>query len=372
LIEFCPELLKDSGLQSTLRTSGNMRGTVYPVFEAYLGKGGSNQQAYYSDLLRLALIDAAVDCDHGADRLRFLVKVGADVNAGQQAFTGDSPLAAAILWKCTANMQILLDHGAFVHADPASLGSESALHLAIRHWQGSLEACKVLLSYERVQVGREELCAAVDAGQLEWLQLVLGSQGNVKADEKQRSEWLKQAMLLAVERCSSDEFNDQQYVGIIKALLAPPAHWYPLPPDLLDVAVGEVLRVIQEEDVICGGAGAAVRVLGKAGADLDVNGGALWLAAAEYDSDEFLQALVEGGADLQKHGRAALRRAQSVRFATSLLRAGVPVSGDVAYEKEVLSLAVTAGPECEDIWSMLGALDKEGVVPKGKPGRGHC
>jgi hypothetical protein len=180
LIESCPELLKASWLHSSLRTClSQTRGNIYPVFEAYLRKGGSNQQVY-SDLLRLALMDAAVNCDHGADRLRFLIQLGADVNAGQRGFTGDSPLAAAIMRVCTTNIQILLDHGAHVHADPASSESKSALQLAIgEDWSsGDLETCKVLLSYERVQVGGAELCAAVDAGQLDRLQLLLGAERN--------------------------------------------------------------------------------------------------------------------------------------------------------------------------------------------------
>jgi hypothetical protein len=371
LLQHFPGLLRHSKTKSAMERSPD-KGVVDFLLEACLQHGDSAQQLH-SDLLQAALKGAAeTRGSRGSDLLRALLDKGADVNAGQQAFTGDSPLAAATQAGHTTNTQILLAHGAHVHADQSGRQAKSALTYAIKH--SSVETCTLLLSDERVQVGEEELCAAVERGKVDWIDLVLQAEARLKptfrACEEQRGAWLKKALALAVQKCAREWDDPDHYIDVFKALLAPPAHWYPLPLDLLHVCMGEVLAAIKEHGVskeLC----EVVKVLGKAGADLSIEKGALLMAAIQAhkqdadlgDGAELLEQLVLAGADIGMHGAAALRAADSDKFASLLLKAGVPVEPEEALCRKLLGMVICR--YSDDLGPLLGALDKTGVASKG-------
>jgi hypothetical protein len=379
LLDFCPYLLSDSGTRYAAER-GKLKEVEF-LLEPCVQRGACQQQVY-SDLLQAALKGAAqAGGSRGSDLLRALLDQGADVNAGQQAFTDDSPLAAALsgAWGDTQHVQVLLDHGAHVHGDPTRLRSKSALQYAIERC--SVDACKVLLSCERVQVGRAELCAAAKEDRAGKLQLVLAAEGNLKpsskSDPEERGRWLKMALAIAVrsaegesyycETCECDIRRPRENEQTLEALLNPPAHWHPLPPALLAVGVKEVLRVVKKHGV-SRELGEVVEALGKAGADLNAEEGALLMAAAKaesYNRFEFLEALLRGGLDVRIHGDAALRAAPDPQFAAELIRAGVPVSSDPDLRMRLMELAAGSWYPT-DLGALLGAVDKDGVVVKGE------
>jgi ankyrin repeat protein len=372
LLDFCPDLLRSKGTKSVVE-GGLRKESVEFLLGACLQRGASHQQLY-SDLLQAALQAAACYAAQDAElySMEFCIDKGADVNAGQQAFTEDSPLAIAMRqawrWGNTDHVKVLLDHGAHVHADPTSPESKSALHFAIERF--STEFCELLLRHERVQVGGAELCAAAKVECASSLQLLLQAERNLgpslRANAEERGRCLKEVLTVAVH---SSVFNNRlpwKSRQIVEALLAAPAHWHPLPPDLLDVGMKEVLTVTNKHGLrweLC----EVVEVLGKAGADLNIEEGALLMAATKagwYTRKEFLKALLRGGLDIRIHGGAALMAAPDDHFAAELIRAGAPVNSDPALCKRLMELA--AGWSLKDIGPLLGALEKDGAGVKGE------
>jgi hypothetical protein len=154
---------------------------------------------------------------------------GADVNAGYTEFTAHSPLASAIDLEAEEVLWVLLENGAYVHAEQASWGhDDSALVYAASKCK--LLACRVLLESARVTVGRRELITAVKSRDVSILTLLLGSAANVEAsaqqDEQHRATCLGRALAAAVKH--SDSTNHDTSVMMVKALLAPPIHWGPV------------------------------------------------------------------------------------------------------------------------------------------------
>jgi hypothetical protein len=385
LLDQFPELLRHAYTKSALTREDPDKTVVEFLLEACLQRGDSYQQLH-SDLLQAALKGAVRSS--GSDTLRALLEKGVDVNAGQQAFTEDSPLAAALgnSWRSPECVRVLLDHGAHVHADPTRPRSRSALQFAIETGGRDTSGAKMLLSCGRVQVGGPELCAAARKKEAATIQLVLQAEGNLKpslkASVKERGRCLKKALTVAVrtsqghryafeKETSEEDWSDpKESRQIVEALLKPPAHWHPLPPDLLDVGVKEAIRAIRKHngkeelyELI-----EVVEVLGKAGADLNIEEGALLTAAAQaqfsWEKLELLKALLRGGLDVRIHGEAALKAAPNGEFAAELIRAGVPVSSDTDLRKRLMKLA--AAWRLSGIGPLLGALDKNGAVVKGE------
>jgi hypothetical protein len=370
LLNFSPELLKSVWTETAVKREEEAVRFEFVEFlmESCRARGGGYQQMYNS-LVRVAVRKAVTDYKSHPDMLHQLLGQGMDVNAGEVAFTEGSPLSDAISCNNPAAIQLMLQHGAYVHAYPGTLNSALSYALRMRR----KEACKVLLSCERVKVSVVELCAAVGSGEVAMLDLVLQAEGNLITDSQGRGEWLAQALMLTVRNTVGYRYGQKiETDQIIKALLAPPAHWYPLPPDLLARGVREVLNIIKQQGIqhsLC----SVVELLGKAGADLDVDGGALLRAsAAPYLCNEtWLEALVRGGADVRTHGARALRAAAhsgSNRYAARLLEAGVPVDSDPVLCQKLLGMALEQRPE--NMGVLLGSLDQTGVAPTG--GSGTC
>jgi hypothetical protein len=351
-LEHSPELLRCEETELAAQRDKKQE-VVEFLFEACLQKGDCYEQVR-SELLHTALRNlAGGDLSKELDQLRALLDTGADVNVGEQGFNVNRPLAFAIDagYKVSDGVRILMDHGAHVHPDPTWPQPWSALRYAIEH--GNTKTCELLLSYERVHVGGAELCAAVKWPPAERLQLLLQAERNLKpslkASAEERGRLLKKVLTIAVwsswrhscKNCYQLMGGPRENRQILEALLAPPVHWHPLPPDLLAVGVRQVLQLIRKRGVskeMC----EVVEVLGKAGADLNAEEGALLMAAATadwYERDEFVRALLRGGLDVRPHGETALRATSDGDVAAELLRAGLPVSSDPALRKRLTELA---------------------------------
>jgi hypothetical protein len=294
-----------------------------------------SQQCYqllYPNLFKKALEGVVGGHGNVVEILTFLLSKGLDVNGGQTSFTEDRPLATAMDEYNLEAMQFFLNHGAHVHADPTRLKSQSALSYAARYLDP--ERCELLLSHTAVTVGGAELCAAVEAGCVPVLELLLRADSkltqSLREDEEERGEWLARALVLAVQcspeatyACSicgqstlwwqydmtsswDEYYEPRDNEQIIRALLAPPAHWYPLPHDLLSEGVRAVTRLVLKHkanlEPLASTIAAMImmiRMFAKAGADLNLDDGALLKAAWRSNNKELLEALVECGVDIQ-------------------------------------------------------------------------
>jgi hypothetical protein len=360
LIDFSPELLSSKAAEQAVRSAAKhgRHAAVHFFLEACL-KRGDTYQKVHAHLLQSALQAAvcSLHCkrhDLEAELVRYLIRKGADVNAGQSAFTESSLLASALKYGHTQVVHLLLSHGAHVHADPSKPKSKSALAYAIHclsSWRVELrlEVCKVLLSFNRVSVGAAELCAAVECGDVPVLQLLLQSEASLehqlRADAEHRGKGLRKTLVFAVQQCKKafeSTYKPRTIADIIQALVAPPAHWYPLPPDLLVRAVRKLIRLV-DKDYSSHRLSAVIAPLSQAGADLDMGGGALLMSAVKHNHWQVVDALIDAGANVSIHGRAAIDAAKSPLVASVLLQAGAPVGPDLAIERRLLGWATGGG-----------------------------
>jgi hypothetical protein len=205
------------------------------------------------------------------------------------------------------------------------------------------------------------------------LELVLASEANMhpelKTDEKKRAECLGKALAEAIEMCGFYEYEyNRKLVSdgdpeVVQALLSPPAHWGPVSPDVLAEGVRAATRVVGGDEV-AGEFTVIIKLLSKAGADLDVDGGALLRAAAKLGESHIkvLESVITGGADIRRYGAAALRDA-TPEAALVLLEAGVPVTSDPAVRRQLLwvVLEYQVYGRAGELESALGSLKRTKV-----------
>jgi hypothetical protein len=320
-----------------------------------------------SRMVRKAFARAA-----GGDHLevaKLLLERVEDVNYGRPFFEEESLLANAIYRGKSEVIQMLLDRGAHTHADPAIGEAESAMTMAINN--RSSEAFEALLADKRSVLGVGELHAAVEQGDIKVLCLLLESEVNkwdhrLASSQQSRSECIGQALLLAIQQCRihpyycpscGDWEEPQDNTGVVGALLAPPPHWGAVSPETLAQGVHEVINVVRDHEAGSDMA-AVIELLAKSGADLDVDDGALLKTAVKYCSVSILEAVIEAGADIRRHGKAAAQLATDSKCAAALLKAGVVIDPDDPSPllERFLSLSLEFCDGNKDLITLLASL----------------
>jgi hypothetical protein len=344
--------------------------------------------------------------------LAAVLQRGVDPNQGSQGFTRRCLLAEVIRCRrSVAVIKLLIDHGAHLHAGPPeSPSSYSALGYAALH--AHADACQLLMGEYAQPVGKSELIAAIigpspkEGGDVDVFRLLFESEASMDptlaGDEEKRAECLQCVLAEAIARGELD---------IAQVVLAPPAHWGPITPAVLGAGVRQVVslagrfqrqhyhyweeegfdhsqRVLQ-----------AIEVLSKAGADLDIDNGALLMAAIRSENKEVVARLLQAGVNANGQDGAPLREAASscscCYVVDLLLKHGARAdacTGQMLYRlvvheresyaaRQLLSYGAAVGPygpamlkaavETKD--SMLArAVMEAGVLPDSVPGRGVC
>jgi hypothetical protein len=243
-----------------------------------------------------------------------------------QYFCTSSPLAHAIDQGQLGAMQLLIGHGAPLKSDMSWL-AWSALAYAAK--QNRLDACQVLLTCRDVTVGSRELEGAVIVGNHRIVSLLLqsdaGMMPELKQDQQRRAGCLAQAITKAVQECTQRQRLFLSPSDVLQALLDPPAHWGPVTPEMLVEGVRAATQALNRQYSFSGDAVRAIEQLGKAGADLGVDDGALLKAALSKRNESVVKAIASAGRVNPGLGQAALRGMRGPDTAVLLIRAGVPL-----------------------------------------------
>jgi hypothetical protein len=220
--------------------------------------------------------------------------------------------------------------------------TDNSLSLEVR--RDRQHVCSILLNNfeQHLSIGMCELLATVKTGRCWLLEAVLKSEASWEAalreDAGRRAEVLQQLIKPAVwadwveERTWS--WETPKRASVLQVLLDPPACWGPVTPAALADGVRELAEyLLRKSDVaeqdLCG----AVKALCKAGADLDLDGGALLAAAVARNKAQVVEALIAAGVDVRVNGGAALQATEhSYSLCCALLKHGAnPCSAPEAH-----------------------------------------
>jgi hypothetical protein len=269
--------------------------------------------------------------------MRAAIARGADINGGSRFFCPRSPLEYAIKESREEAVQLLLEQGAAVRSyDNWFGGSALSCAASLRKEQ----FCRLLLSRQDVFVGRAELCAAAEAGEVDILMLLLGSEAKMhpglRQDSQKRAECMGAAVSKAMYRCCICRWifsYTPSYARVLEALLAPPAFWGPITPAILAEGVRGAVQGLGEDRGLTSSCCTdetltAIEMLAKAGADLGVDQGALLKVAAKKYM-QVVKAVIRLSPHVAVvHGSATLESNWTPGLAVELLKGGVPLARD--------------------------------------------
>jgi ankyrin repeat protein len=290
--------------------------------------------------------------------IRALVGRGADVNGGKSYFHIESPLERAIKNKRLEAVQFLLEQGAAVHGIDGGY-TLSALGYAAR--VSDVDICRQLLSRQGVVVGSQELLEAVRSGQLSIVELLLDSEDYMHPELRQDQITREVCMYGAVADALGYIIEDDRpegasldtcYVGVLRKLLNPPAHWGPITPAMLDSGVRAAHKALSEDEDANESFVLAIKVLAEVGADFAINQGAFLIAAAEGEHDEILETILRVSPGIASaYGMALFQASERPELAALLMQAGAPLEQEPGMYEQLLRSAI--GEECDDLLDLL-------------------
>jgi hypothetical protein len=260
------------------------------------------------------------------------------------------------------------------------LRSPGSIEQYLRGDSGKMTECLKQAVGEAVRQGKQDMLQELLAAPAHWVPVncdVIAGGAQDTEDVRGMTECLKQVIAEAVRQCRED---------MLRMLLAAPPHWGPVTPEVLAGGVQEMVRVVR------GGRGAGIcpiiPLLRNAGADLDMDGGALLAAAERSNNQAVIDQLLMVGVGVSRDsygdvlrswmckgkleteeqvlkkvpptvswGPSLLREAVASRqpcMAASLIRAGIPVG--CLHDQTDALLSMWVEHRTEEILTALTAL----------------
>jgi hypothetical protein len=156
-------------------------------------------------------------------------------------------------------------------------------------------------------VGEAELTAAAGWGTPAILKRMLESEDSLETslrqDEAKKAECLAAVMKMAALR---------RNVERVRVLMAPPAHWGPVTPAVLNAGLQGAAVCIRQR-YYDSKLWEMVQLLISAGADINTGDGALLMAAVQYHDADAISEIIKLGADVNVNKGAPLLAAAAIR-----------------------------------------------------------